>query len=119
LRPCSAFGTEPNVLRQGHIQRGAIIVPQNYQDVAGLDYEWAEKAYLNAMKEWERLAALQTPRLHSRSSHYGICWKPAPVISCRPVKSKTACLFSRWGQLLSRFMVVDGHFILEAAHYMG
>jgi hypothetical protein len=119
FRPCSAFGTEPTVLQPGQTLQGAIIVPQNHQDVDGLDLAWAERAYLEAKDEWNRLPIF---KLHFQVPDVDImamleaCGRN--ILQAREIKDGLP-VFQVGPTVYRGLWVVDGHFLLEAGHYMG
>lgn len=119
FRPCSALGMEPVVLRAGETLRGAVIVPQNHQDVEGVDLAWAEQAYHEARDAWEQIPLFKLPfqvpdpdvmdMLHACARN---------ILQAREIKDGLP-VFQVGPTCYRGLWVVDGHFLLEAAHYMG
>jgi hypothetical protein len=119
FRPCSAFGTEPAVLHADEVKRGAIIVPQNYQDVAGLNLAWAEQAYREAKDSWERLPLFKLPFVIPDADVMAMLEACARnILQAREIKDGLP-VFQVGPTCYRGLWVVDGHFLLEAGHYMG
>lgn len=119
FRPGSGLKMEPVILRGGQSVSGAIIFPVNHSESAGLDYEWAlraqdaERAFWNGYPlpalKWEipdpavmdMLTACARNILQAREIEHGL-----PVFKVGPT-------------VYRNLFVVDGHFFLEAARYLG
>lgn len=119
FRPCSAMGTEPVVLRDGETLSGAVIIPQNYQDAAGLDLAWAEQAYAEARTTWENQPPLRLP-IHLPDPDLMDMLEACArnILQAREIKDDLP-VFQVGPTCYRGLWVVDGHFLLEAAHYMG
>ncbi len=113
------MATENRIVQGGGSLSGAIVLPLNYQDVAGLDQAWAQRALAETRRFWqefpllrlafsvpdpavnEMIEALARNILQAREIKEGL-----PVFQVGPT-----CYRGLW--------VVDGHFFLEAAQYLG
>ena len=119
FRPSSALSTETVVLRAGETVSGALLFPLNYADPTGLDYDYAVRALEVERAFWN---ALPLPALPIEL--------PDPAI----MDMLTACarnilqareiidglpVFQVGATVYRGLWVVDGHFILEAAQYLG
>ncbi|MCE7989136.1 MAG: hypothetical protein DYG89_48905 [Caldilinea sp. CFX5] len=119
FRPVGSVGTDPRIVAGGETIQGAIILPLNYQQTDGLDLAWAEQALAETRRFWtdypllrhtfqvpdpavqEMIVALARNILQAREIKDGL-----PVFQVGPT-----CYRGLW--------VVDGHFFLEAAQYLG
>jgi hypothetical protein len=119
FRPALAVCTEPELLHAGDVLRGAVIVPLGAQDVSKYGYEWAVKALDRERAFWNQWAA---DHVHMRIPDPGIqdmitaCARN--IFQARDVKDGLA-EFQVGATCYRGLWVVDGHFILEAAHYLG
>lgn len=119
FRPVGSLGTESCIVRGGETIEGAILLPLNYQDFDGLDEAWAHRALADVRRFWleypllrktfqvpdpdvmDMVVALARNILQAREIKDGL-----PVFQVGPT-----CYRGLW--------VVDGHFFLEAAQYLG
>jgi hypothetical protein len=119
FRPCSALAMESVILRAGESVSGAIMFPLNHTEVSLLDYGWAQRALEAERAYWARL--------------------PLPVLQIEipdpdVMDMLTACarnilqareivdglpVFQVGASVYRGLWVVDGHFLLEAAQYLG
>lgn len=119
FRPCSAFGNEPTVLHMGETLSGAIIIPLNYQDVRDLDFSWAERAYLEAKNEWEQSSLLSLPIHVPDAGVMDMLTACARnILQAREIQDGLP-VFQVGPTIYRGLWVVDGHFMLEAAQYLG
>jgi len=119
FRPCSAFGTEPSVLRKGETFKGAIIIPQNYQDIQELDFAWARQAYQDSKQAWENARLLNLPVHIPDAAVMDMLTACARnILQAREMRDGLP-VFQVGPTIYRGLWVVDGHFILEAAQYLG
>ncbi len=119
FRPCSALATEPQVLHPGETLHGAIILPQNNLDVTNLDLTWAERAYAEAKAAWESQPPLRLPiQIPDPAVMDMLVACARNILQAREVKDGLP-VFQVGPTCYRGLWVVDGHFLLEAAHYMG
>jgi hypothetical protein len=119
FRPASGLKMEPVILRGGESVSGALIFPLNYHHDAGMDDAWAADALESERAFWNDYPLLALP------------WEiPDPAV----MDMLTACArnilqareieeglptFQVGATDYRGLWVVDGHFILEAARYLG
>lgn len=119
FRPVSAVMTTPTLLRAGESVCGAILVPLNHAETAALDHAWAERALAAERRRWDALElmpnAIEVPDaelqdlllacsrniLQAREREDGL-----PILHVGPT-------------IYRGLWLVDGHFLLEAARYLG
>lgn len=119
FRPCSALATQPTVLHAGEALHGAIIIPQNFKDETRFDLAWAEQAYNESRAYWEELPLLNLPIQIPDPSVMAMLESCARnILQAREIKDG-APVFQVGPTCYRGLWVVDGHFLLEAAHYMG
>lgn len=119
FRPCSAFGSEPTVLHKGESLSGAIIIPQNYQDTDGLDLAWAKQAYQQARILWEGTPLLKLPiQIPDPDVMDMLNACARNILQAREIQDGLP-VFQVGPTIYRGLWVVDGHFILEAAQYLG
>jgi len=119
FRPCSALATEPAVLRAGETLRGAIIIPQNFQDETHFDLDWAEQAYAEAKAYWQDMPLLNLPIQLPDPAVMAMLESCARnILQAREIKDGLPT-FQVGPTCYRGLWVVDGHFLLEAAHYLG
>lgn len=119
FRPCSALGSEPTVLRAGEELRGALLFPQNYAEEIPFSLEWAEAAYTESQAEWESQPPLRLPfQLPDPDLMAMLEACARNILQAREIKEGLP-VFQVGATCYRGLWVVDGHFLLEAAHYMG
>ncbi len=119
FRPVSAAIAAPELLRRGESASGAIVVPLNHGETAELDLAWARRALDQERRHWDALElmphALEVPDpdlqdlliacsrniLQAREREDGL-----PILHVGPT-------------IYRGLWLVDGHFLLEAARYLG
>jgi hypothetical protein len=119
FRPAGAAMTTPTLLRGGESTSGAVLVPLDHDDVAALDLEWARRALEREREVWDSvelvprwievpdrdvqdlLTACSRNILQARELEHG-----APILHVGPT-------------IYRGLWLVDGHFLLEAARYLG
>lgn len=119
FRPCSAFGTEPIVLKKGEVLKGAILLPQNYQEEVLFDLAQAEQAYTEARQYWDSIDLLSLPfQIPDPAVMEMLVACARNILQAREIKDGLP-VFQVGATVYRGLWVVDGHFLLEAAHYMG
>ena len=119
FRPCSAVGIEPVVLQGGQELTGALIFPQNYTDDQHLTMAWAEKAYEDSRIYWEEMPLFKLPFQIPDPAIMDMLQACARnIFQAREIKDNLP-VFQVGATCYRGLWVVDGHFLLEAAHYMG
>jgi hypothetical protein len=117
--PIPALATEGILLQPGERLRGAIVLLLNATDMADIDHAWAERA-LEAERAWWRDYELFPHRIEI----------PDPAVMAMIESCARNILQAREivdglpefrvGSAIFRGLwVVDGHFLLEAAQYLG
>lgn len=119
FRPASGLAIDPVLLNGGESVAGAIIVPVNHADYGGLDYAWAQAALEAERAFWN---SLPLPALPLHVPDPGImdmvtaCARN--ILQAREVVDG-APVFQVGPTIYRGLWVVDGHFLLEAGHYLG
>jgi hypothetical protein len=119
FRPVSAMTTEMTVLTGGESVNGALMFPLNHEDTDVLDYHWALKALETERGFWNTLPLLALPLEIPDADVMDMMIACArnilqarEIVDGLPVfQVGAACYRGLW--------VVDGHFMLEAAQYLG
>jgi hypothetical protein len=119
FRPTSAFAIEPQILRAGETLSGAILVPLNHDQIDGLDLAWAEAAAEQERQFWrgfrESRLAIEVPD-EAVMDMIASCARN--IMQAREVKDGLP-VFQVGATIYRGLWVVDGHFMLECAHYLG
>lgn len=119
FRPTSAFAIDPQILRAGETLSGAVLVPLNHDQVDGLDLAWAEAAAEQERRFWhsfrENRLAIEVPD-GAVMDMIGACARN--IMQAREVKDGLP-VFQVGATIYRGLWVVDGHFMLECAHYLG
>jgi len=117
--PSSALRTVRKLVRQGEVLEGAIIVPLNYQDPAGLDLAWAREALDDERSYWDtlQLSPLKLEVPDDRMMDM-ITACARNILQAREIKEGIP-EFQVGAAHYRGLWVVDGHFMLEAAWYLG
>lgn len=115
----SVFSTEPEALEPGGTLKGAVIVPLNHDAVDHMDMEWCERALAGARAFWEGYALQKSVlRVPDPAVQDMVTASARNIFQARVVKEGLP--FFQVGPLVYRGLwVVDGHFITEAARYLG
>ncbi|MCS7222229.1 MAG: hypothetical protein RML36_16045 [Anaerolineae bacterium] len=117
--PMSALATEYALLSEGQRFEGAILVPQNHEQVSDMDLAWAQEALAAERRFWQgfrlQRIALEVPDPDVMDM-VRACARN--ILQAREIKDGLpefqvgpTCYRGLW--------VVDGHFLLEAARYLG
>jgi hypothetical protein len=119
FRPCSSLSIEPTILRGGEEIGGAIIVPVNHEEFEHLDLAWAENALAETRRFWQNLPvpalAIQVP---DPAVNEMIVACARNILQAREIKNGVP-EFQVGPTIYRNLFVVDGHFLLEAAQYLG
>ncbi|MBI4928473.1 MAG: hypothetical protein HY835_11955, partial [Anaerolineae bacterium] len=119
FRPASALATAPLVLQGGESRSGALIFPLNYRDDAGLDEAWAQRAYAEARQYWQDLTILRLPiHLPDQDLMDMVTACARNILQAREIENGLP-VFKVGPTCYRSLFVVDGHFLLEAAMYLG
>jgi hypothetical protein len=119
FRPCTALGILPTIVRGGESVGGALIFPANHGDYRDLDYAWAvaaldaERAFWNSYPLPAR--TIQVPDAGVMDM---ITACARNILQAREIKDG-APVFQVGPTVYRSLFVVDGHFFLEAAQYLG
>ncbi|HEU5103451.1 MAG TPA: hypothetical protein VFU22_30730, partial [Roseiflexaceae bacterium] len=119
FRPTSAFAIEPQILRAGETISGAILVPLNHEQIEGIDLAWAQAAADQERLFWqgfrESRLAIEIP---DDAVMDMIASSARNIMQAREVKDGLP-VFQVGATIYRGLWVVDGHFMLECAHYLG
>jgi len=119
FRPCSGLASEPHLLSDGAVLTGALIIPLNGGDVAGLDLAWAQRAYAEARAYWERLTIMRLPiRVPDPDVMAMLEACARNILQAREIEHGLP-VFKVGPTVYRSLFVVDGNFLLEAAMYLG
>jgi hypothetical protein len=119
FRPGSGLATEPVILHAGERISGAIILPINHAQDAGLDETWAyraldaERKYWNALPLPARTLEVPDPAVMDMLT---ACARN--ILQAREIEAGLPA-FKVGPTVYRNLFVVDGHFMLEAARYLG
>jgi hypothetical protein len=119
FRPNSALSSRARILKSGERIEGAVIIPLNHNDLSGYDLDWAKAALEQERSFWngfrDNLRAIELPD-DSLMAMVHACARN--IMQAREVKDGLP-VFQVGAAVYRGLWVVDGHFILECAHYMG
>ncbi|MBW7882260.1 MAG: hypothetical protein H3C34_06440 [Caldilineaceae bacterium] len=119
FRPCGSVGTQPQIVPAGESLRGAIMLPLNYEAVDGLDYAWAEQALAETERFWREYPLLkQDLRVPDPAVMDMVVAAARNILQAREIKDGLP-VFQVGPTCYRGLWVVDGHFFLEAAQYLG
>ncbi|MBK8795988.1 MAG: hypothetical protein IPM07_06105 [Anaerolineales bacterium] len=119
FRPVGSMATDQQIVAGGETLRGAIILPLNYQEEAELDYGWAEQALAQTRRFWQEYPLLrQTFTVPDPALQEMIEALARNILQAREIKDGLP-VFQVGPTVYRGLWVVDGHFFLEAAHYLG
>ncbi len=117
--PLSALATEHVLVSEGQRVEGAVLVPQKHESVSGMDLAWAQAAWDAERHFWQGVKlqklALEVPDA-GMMEMIRSCARN--ILQAREIKDGLpefqvgpTCYRGLW--------VIDGHFLLEAARYLG
>ena len=117
--PSSGLMTETALARSGEMLQGALIFPLNHDQTAGLDFAWAAQA-LNAERQFWSGYSLQplAMELPDPDVQAMVTACARNIMQAREIKDGLP-EFQVGPTVYRGLWVVDGHFFLEAAHYLG
>lgn len=117
--PASGLMTEPVLVRPGELWQGALIFPLNHDQTDGLNFEWATQAQTAERQFWHgyNLQPL-TMELPDPDVAAMVTACARNIMQAREIKDGLP-EFQVGPTVYRGLWVVDGHFFLEAAHYLG
>lgn len=119
FRPAGSLGTDPRIVKGGEKIQGAIILPLNYQDTAGLDEAWAHRALAEAQRFWNDFPLLRnTFQVPDPAVMDMVVALARNILQAREIKDNLP-VFQVGPTCYRGLWIVDGHFFLEAAQYLG
>lgn len=119
FRPTPALASEPVILRAGESVAGALVFPLNHAAAAGVDLAWAEAALEAERAFW---ASYPVQPLAMELPDQGVmdmvtaCARN--ILQAREIKDGLP-VFQVGATCYRGLWVVDGHFIIECAQYLG
>lgn len=117
--PIPALGSEGNVLRAGESVQGALIFPLNHAGVGGLDFAWAQAALESERAFWRGQELVRLPMAIPDLAVMEMveaCTRN--ILQAREVVDGLP-QFQVGPTIFRGLWVVDGHFLLESAQYLG
>jgi hypothetical protein len=119
FRPCSSLSIEPTILRGGEAIGGAILVPLNYAEFEHLDLARAESALAETRRFWQELPVPRLPmRVPDPAVNEMIVACARNILQAREIKNGVP-EFQVGPTIYRNLFIVDGHFLLECAQYLG
>lgn len=119
FRPASGLSTAPLLLRAGESTSGAVLVPLNHQQVDGLDYAWAQAALEQERAYWNGLDLMRTVISIPDTAVMDMITACARnILQAREIEDGLP-VYKVGPTVYRNLFVVDGHFFLEAAQYLG
>ncbi|MCB0114182.1 MAG: hypothetical protein KDD84_08825, partial [Caldilineaceae bacterium] len=119
FRPCSALSIEPVILRGGQEIGGAIIVLVDHEEYAALDDAWAQTALTETRRYWQDLPVpARTIHVPDPAVNDMIVACARNILQAREIKNGVP-EFQVGPTIYRNLFVVDGHFLLECAQYLG
>lgn len=119
FRPTLGLEMEPVLLRGGEAVSGALVLPLGHADSAGMDLAWAEAALESERAFWEsyplQRLAIEVPD-QAVMDMLTACARN--ILQAREVKDGLP-VFQVGATCYRGLWVVDGHFIVECAQYLG
>jgi hypothetical protein len=118
-RPVTGLMTEPRILRPGEAMQGALFFPLNHEEGGGFDLDWARSALSSERAYW-RGYDLQPLTMEIPDPDVMEMLESCArnIEQAREVKDGLA-VFQVGPAVYRGLWIVDGHFLLEAAQYMG
>jgi hypothetical protein len=117
--PASGLGTELFAVGGDLSVQGALLFPQNHDQLDGVDFEWAVNAMAAERGFWQGISlqpiALETPD-PAVNDMLTSCARN--ILQAREIEDGLP-VFKVGPTLYRNLFVVDGHFFLEAAQYLG
>lgn len=119
FRPCTALGISPVIVGGGQSVGGALIFPLNHNRYAGLDRAWAEEALEKERAFWNGYPLpARTMQVPDPAVMEMITACARNILQAREIK-EGAPVFQVGATVYRSLFVVDGHFFLDAAQYLG
>ena len=117
--PASGLATLPALVSGGQPQTGALFFPQNHTDVDNFDESWAQTALTAERNFWQGLSlqklALEVPD-DGVADMLTACARN--ILQAREIEEGLP-VYKVGPTVYRSLFVVDGHFFLEAAQYLG
>lgn len=119
FRPCTALGIAPAIVRGGASISGALIFPWNHADYRPLDHAWALAALEAERAFWNDYPLpANTIAVPDAGVMDMITACARNILQAREIKDG-APVFQVGPTVYRSLFVVDGHFFLDAAQYLG
>lgn len=119
FRPAGSLGTDPRIVKGGEKIQGAIILPLNYQDTTGLDEAWAHRALAEVQRFWNGFPLLRNAfQVPDPAVMDMVVALARNILQAREIKDNLP-VFQVGPTCYRGLWIVDGHFFLEAAQYLG
>ncbi|MFN8491108.1 MAG: hypothetical protein U0350_26165 [Caldilineaceae bacterium] len=119
FRPCSPLGIAPTIVRGGERMGGALIFPLNHGIYHHLDEAWALAALEKERAFWTSyLLPARTIQVPDSGVMEMITACARNILQAREIKDG-APVFQVGATVYRSLFVVDGHFFLDAAQYLG
>ena len=117
--PVPALATEATLLRAGERLRGALVFSLNHDEADGVDLAWAEEALGAERVFWAGFELARLPiEIPDRAVMEMVEASARNILQAREIVDGLPEF--RVGSAVFRALwVVDGHFLLEAAQYLG
>jgi len=119
FRPMFGLMIEPAILRGGDELGGVLVVPLNHAVTAGMDLAWADAALATERAFWAGYAVQPLPMVVPDPAVMDMITACARnILQAREIKDGLP-VFQVGATCYRGLWVVDGHFILECAQYLG
>jgi hypothetical protein len=119
FRPCTGLSTTPTILKAGETYSGAVIFPLNHANIFGLDYKWAQAALYKERTFWHELTLMHTTlQVPDNDVMDMITACARNILQAREIEDGLP-VYKVGPTVYRSLYVVDGHFFLEAAQYLG
>jgi hypothetical protein len=119
FRPATGLSTAPLLLRAGESASGAVLVPINHQQVEDLSYDWAKAALEKERHYWNSLQLMHTAISVPDAAVMDMLTACARnILQAREIEDGLP-VYKVGPTVYRNLFVVDGHFLLEAAQYLG
>lgn len=119
FRPAGGLGSELALLRAGESVGGALIFPLNHQQAAGLDERWAAAALDAERAFWQGYDLQPLPiEVPDQGVMDMLVACARNIMQAREIKHGLP-VFQVGPTVYRNLFVVDGHFMLECAQYLG
>ncbi|MCB0160606.1 MAG: hypothetical protein KDD83_20885, partial [Caldilineaceae bacterium] len=115
----SGLGTELFAVGRDRVVEGALLFPLNHEQVDDVDLDWAQAAVTTERRFWQGLP-LQTVTLETPDPAVNdmIVACARNILQAREIEDGLP-VFKVGPTIYRSLFVVDGHFFLEAARYLG